>query len=497
MNLDDLVGSQETVADALLEGVGVNRLAEVMDVGDVFGFLGRCGEADLCRRREVIQDFPPCRILCRTAAMALVDDDEVEECGREFPEDLLAFFRPGDRLIEPEVNLVSGVDAALAVDGGGQLLRRTVLAFDGLGFRRELGHRRAKWPEVVDHGLVDQHVAVGQKQDALLAARLPKPPDDLERGVGLAGACRHDQQYAVAALGDGLDGCVDGVDLVVAWGLATAAVEIVLEDDGFGLVCQPLPGAIARPQVTGRWEGIKTEGGFLLGRGARPVVEYEAVAVRREHEGDVQGLGILQPLLHAVAPGVGVVLGLDQRDGDVGLIVEDVVGALALAPADQLAAHDDATLGEADLLTDLRHLVPPGLVQGGRDELGADVALGEAFLFHCDQRSLVAFRLMPVPYSRAVFRARPSLAATPRSRTRPTDRPSSATSRRRTWSGRKWRAVRRPPRLHPGRQAADGATTYQLHGERAVPLFLAELQFRRLVDHDRRSGEAPTVCTRS
>ena len=46
---------------------------------------------------------------------------------------------------------------------------RAVRAFDGLRFRRQLGHRRAEGPEVVDHGLVDQHVAIGQEQDAFLA----------------------------------------------------------------------------------------------------------------------------------------------------------------------------------------------------------------------------------------------------------------------------------------------------------------------------------------
>ena len=45
---------------------------------------------------------------------------------------------------------------------------------------------------------------------------------------------------------------------------------------------------------------------------------------------------------------------------DVRLVVEDVVGALGLAAGDQLAADDDAALGEADFLADLRHLVPAG-----------------------------------------------------------------------------------------------------------------------------------------
>ena len=58
---------------------------------------------------------------------------------------------------------------------------------------------------------------------------------------------------------------------------------------------------------------------------------------------------------------VVVVLGLDQRDRDVRLVVEDVVGPLGLAAGDQLAAHDDAALGEADLLADLRGFIPAGL----------------------------------------------------------------------------------------------------------------------------------------
>ena len=114
---------------------------------------------------------------------------------------------------------------------------RAVVALDGLGVGRELRHRRAERAEVVDHRLVDQHVAVGEEQDALLAARLPQPPDDLKGGVGLAGAGRHDEQDAVAALGDGLDRGVDGVDLVVARGLAAAVVVVVLQHDllGFGV----------------------------------------------------------------------------------------------------------------------------------------------------------------------------------------------------------------------------------------------------------------------
>ena len=357
---DDLVGGEEAVLNALLEGVGVNGRAEVMDVGDVARLPGRGREADLRGGGEVVQNLAPGGIIGGAAAMALVDHDEIEETGRKLAKNLLVLLRPGDRLIEAEIDFIGGVHVAL----------------------RKLGHDVAEGLEVVDSGLVDQDVAIREEQDALLAARLPQPPDDLKGGVGLARSRGHDEQDAVAALGDGLDGGVDGIGLIVAWGFAAAVVVIILEDNGLGFGRQALPCAVARPQVARRREGVVIEGGLLFGARARAVVEDEAVAVGGKHEGDVEGLGVAQSLLHAAAHGVGVVLGFDERDGDVGLVMEDVVGPLALSAADQPAAHGDAALGEAHLLADLRHLVPPGLAQGGRDELGADVAFGEAFLVH-------------------------------------------------------------------------------------------------------------------
>ena len=81
MDLDDLVGREEAVVDALLQRVGVDRLAEVVDVRDVFGFLRRGGQADLGGAGEVVEDFAPGGILRGAAAMALVDHDQVEEPG--------------------------------------------------------------------------------------------------------------------------------------------------------------------------------------------------------------------------------------------------------------------------------------------------------------------------------------------------------------------------------------------------------------------------------
>ena len=269
VDLDDLVGREEAVLDALLERVGVDRLAEVVDVGDVFGFLGRGGQADLRGGGEVVEDFAPGGILGGAAAVAFVDDDQVEEAGRELAVELLPLLRAGDGLIEAQVDLVGGVDAALLVERRWQFDLGAVVALDGLGAGAELGHRRAEGPEVVDHRLVDQDVAVGEEEDALLAAGLPQPPDDLEGGVGLAGAGGHDEQDAVLALGDGLDRRVDGVALVVARRLAAAVVEVILQDDLFRLGRQALPGAVARPQFGGRGKGVEREVGFLRRAGRR------------------------------------------------------------------------------------------------------------------------------------------------------------------------------------------------------------------------------------
>ena len=99
------------------------------------------------------------------------DDDEVEEIGRKLAIDLLPFLLARDRLVEREVDLVVLPDLAIG----------------------HLVHHLAKRGEVLLHGLIDKDVAIRQKEDALARLGLPQTPDDLECGVGLAGAGRHDQ----------------------------------------------------------------------------------------------------------------------------------------------------------------------------------------------------------------------------------------------------------------------------------------------------------------
>ncbi len=106
MNLDDLVRRQESVSDALLERIGVNRLAEVMDVGDVLRFLRGGGKTDLSSRGEIIEDLPPGGVFRGAAAVTLIDDDEIEELARQLAKDFLALLGARDRLIERKVDLV-------------------------------------------------------------------------------------------------------------------------------------------------------------------------------------------------------------------------------------------------------------------------------------------------------------------------------------------------------------------------------------------------------
>lgn len=111
-------------------------------------------------------------------------------------------------------------------------------------------------------------------------------------------------------------------------------------------------------------------------------MKHESVAVRGEDERDVERRGVGEALLDATGHAVRIVLGLDQGQRDVPFEIEDIVGPLGLAARDQPAAHDDAALGGTHLVADLQHLVASRLPQGGRDELGADVAFAECALVH-------------------------------------------------------------------------------------------------------------------
>src|SRR5438105_4803980 len=106
-------------------------------------------------------------------------------------------------------------------------------------------------------------------------------------------------------------------------------------------------------------------------------MKHKAVAIGREHEGNVESDGIVESLLHPVADAVIVVLRLDDSDRDIGLVIKDVIGAFGFATSNELPPDDDTSLGEGDLLTDLHHPVPACAFYRRADELGADIAFAE------------------------------------------------------------------------------------------------------------------------
>jgi hypothetical protein len=65
-----------------------------------------------------------------------------------------------------------------------------------------------------------------------------------------------------------------------------------------------------------------------------------------------QGLGVVARLLNTVLSGQTGFLGLDNGQGKVTAIEEDVVGTALLAASNLATCDEDAAVGEAALLTD-------------------------------------------------------------------------------------------------------------------------------------------------
>ena len=77
-----------------------------------------------------------------------------------------------------------------------------------------------------------------------------------------------------------------------------------------------------------------------------------------------------------------VVLRLNDGDGNVRFVIENIVGALSGSTRVEFPPDINPPVGEADFFTHLVMNVPPGRDKIGRDELGADVTLAEGFLVH-------------------------------------------------------------------------------------------------------------------
>jgi hypothetical protein len=91
-------------------------------------------------------------------------------------------------------------------------------------------------------------------------------------------------------------------------------------------------------------------------------------------------------LLDAAADRIVVIFGFDQSNGNVRLVVENVICALSFAASYKLATDYDPAFGETNLFTNLPLDIPTGVDDCGRNILRADVAFAEVSFIHAKQQ---------------------------------------------------------------------------------------------------------------
>ena len=305
---------------------------------------------------EVFEYPAPAGVLLGAATVTLVNDDEVEEIRLECTERFFVLIAR-QLLIEGQIQFVGAV----------QLF--------ALDFRHDLCKRL----EVLLHGLVNEDVAVSKEQDLFLSTGFPKAVDDLESGVGLAGAGRHNEKNTVLPTGYCVNGAVDGNTLIVARGFITRLEIIRLCDELLLLRCEVFVADVPLPEILRRGKLFKRQ--FSLFPGLH-IVFQETVAIRAVHKRNVQHFGIFDGLLHPGANAVSVILRLDDSQRNIGLVVKQIVGALSLSSGSNISADDDTTVREIVLHADLLLLVPACTLNGRGNKLKFDVLLSHFMFFH-------------------------------------------------------------------------------------------------------------------
>jgi hypothetical protein len=108
-------------------------------------------------------------------------------------------------------------------------------------------------------------------------------------------------------------------------------------------------------------------------------VFIKTIAVAAVDRGDVQDAGIVQGLLDARFDRMPVIFGLDNGQGDIGLVVKDVIGPFALTSNGQVTFHINAPIGKRVLFPNLGQRIPAGFLQSGLDVFAANVSFRQVF----------------------------------------------------------------------------------------------------------------------
>ena len=135
-DIDDLKWGKETVLNALLQAVNINRLSKVVDIGYLFAFLRSGGHSDLGCRSKILQNLTPVAIFLGTSSVTLIYHDKVKVFWRNLPEMLLIILSH-HLMVESEVhfmrsNLVQAVfiGEIYLIDGlfeRGEVLQNTLV----------------------------------------------------------------------------------------------------------------------------------------------------------------------------------------------------------------------------------------------------------------------------------------------------------------------------------------------------------------------------------
>lgn len=80
---DNTIWSKVTVVDALFQGIGVDGISKVVNIGNFLGFFWRSSKADLRCRSEILQHLAPLAVRFGTATMTLIYNYQVKEVWTE------------------------------------------------------------------------------------------------------------------------------------------------------------------------------------------------------------------------------------------------------------------------------------------------------------------------------------------------------------------------------------------------------------------------------
>jgi trehalose synthase len=90
------------------------------------------------------------------------------------------------------------------------------------------------------------------------------------------------------------------------------------------------------------------------------VVLQKSIPVGAVYERNIQHRGVVECLLHPGSHTVSVVFRLDDRKGNVGFVVEDVISPPWFGPAHRVALDEHPAVGDVHFLSDLMLVIPTG-----------------------------------------------------------------------------------------------------------------------------------------